>query len=108
MGEPESQRSTTVKIRILDKDYQVSCQPGDREALLESARYLDEHMRRVRQRGDIHGTERIAVMAALNITHDLLAGGGADEDVRAAAARRMREIGDRIDRALTAAGRTGS
>lgn len=108
MGEPDNQRNATVKIRILDKDYQVSCRPGDRDALLEAARYLDEHMRRVRRRGDIHGTERIAVMAALNITHDLLAGGGGDEEVRADASRRVREIGDRIDRALTAAGPGGS
>ena len=61
----------TVNIRILDKEYQVSCPPEERDALLLSARALDERMRSIRNSGGVIGLERIAVMAALNLTYDL-------------------------------------
>lgn len=62
----------TVRVHILDKDYQVACPSGEREALLQSARYLDQQMRTIRQAGKVIGVERIAVMAALNLAHELL------------------------------------
>ena len=62
----------TVTVRILDKDYQVAC-PAEQEAeLLVSAKYLDKQMRTIRDTGKVIGLERIAVMAALNISHELL------------------------------------
>lgn len=62
----------TVTVRILDKDYQVAC-PAEQEAeLVVSAKYLDKQMRGIRDTGKVIGLERIAVMAALNISHELL------------------------------------
>ena len=62
----------TVTVNILDKDYQVSC-PTEQEAeLIVSASYLDKQMRSIRENGKVIGLERIAVMAALNISHELL------------------------------------
>jgi cell division protein ZapA len=61
----------TVNIRILDKEYQVSCPPEERHALLDSAKALDEQMRAIRNSGSVIGLERIAVMAALNLTYEL-------------------------------------
>ncbi|HFE31734.1 MAG TPA: cell division protein ZapA, partial [Gammaproteobacteria bacterium] len=66
-----SEQTTTVTIRLLDKDYQVACPAEERMALLESARYLDEKMREIRDSRKMIGSERVAVMAALNIAHDL-------------------------------------
>jgi cell division protein ZapA len=62
----------TVQIRVLDKEYQVQCQPEEMEALLESARALDQRMQEIRKTGNVIGLERTAVMAALNLSHDLL------------------------------------
>src|SRR5690554_407826 len=67
-----SQPSTTVEVRILDKEYLVACPREEQEALLRAARHLDTKMREIRASGKGFGTERIAVMAALNITHQLL------------------------------------
>ena len=67
-----SEQSTAIQVTILDKEYQVNCPPSDQEALIKSARYLDESMQKIKGRGNIHGAEKIAVMAALNITHDML------------------------------------
>lgn len=62
----------TVTVKILDKDYQVAC-PQEQEAeLVVSAKYLDKQMRGIRDSGKVIGLERIAVMAALNISYELL------------------------------------
>ena len=62
----------SLKIQILDKEYQVNCQPEGREALEYSAQLLNEKMDEIRQGSHIIGLERIAVMAALNLAHDLI------------------------------------
>ena len=61
-----------INISILDKDYKVACPAGEQSALLESARFLDHKMREIQESGKVIGTERCAIMAALNITNDLL------------------------------------
>ena len=76
------QQPTTVEVKILDKEYLVACPDEARDALLQSARHLDSKMREIRASGKVFGTERIAVMAALNITHDLL-----EQDTMSGAAR---------------------
>jgi cell division protein ZapA len=63
---------STVRLRILDSDYQVACQPNEQEGLLQAARYLDEKMRTIRSSGNVIGTERIAVLVGLNVAHELL------------------------------------
>ncbi len=67
-----STQATTVEVKILDKEYLVACPEEEREALLRAAQHLDKKMREIRASGKVFGLERIAVMAALNITHELL------------------------------------
>lgn len=100
-------RSThTVAVRILDKEYQVACPPEQQAELLLSAKHLDEQMRAIRETGKVVGLERIAVMAALNISHDLLrARNGAvsegDQDGLAGADPRSVEgLNRKLDQAL--------
>jgi cell division protein ZapA len=64
-----------VTVRILDKDYMVACPEGEQEALLASARRVDREMRRVRDSGKVLGTDRIAVMVALNLANELMQNG---------------------------------
>ncbi len=61
-----------VTVRILDKDYMVACPEGEQEALLASSRRVDREMRKVRDSGKVLGTDRIAVMVALNLAHELM------------------------------------
>lgn len=88
----------TVNIRILDKEYQVSCPAEERDALLRSARVLDERMRSIRNSGSVIGLERIAVMAALNLTYDL-----SKLESQAAGQSLTDEAFQRLDRKLSAA-----
>lgn len=67
-----NQESSTATISILGHEYKISCPEGERDALMASARYLDEQMRNIRDGGKVLSLERIAVMAALNITHEML------------------------------------
>ena len=65
-------QTNTAAVKILDKEYQVAC-PEEQEAeLIASAKYLDKQMRKIRDSGKVIGLERIAVMAALNISFELL------------------------------------
>ncbi len=65
-------QGNTVTVKILDKEYQVAC-PEEQEAqLVSSAKYLNKQMRGIRDSGRVIGLERIAVMAALNISYELL------------------------------------
>jgi len=64
----------TVDVKILDKEYLVACPPEVKHELEQAAHYLDEKMREIRSTGKIFASERIAVMAALNITHQMLSG----------------------------------
>ncbi|WP_133513316.1 cell division protein ZapA [Candidatus Thiosymbion oneisti] len=66
-----SEEPIAVSVRILDKEYRVSCAPDEEAGLREAARLLDERMRKIRQTGRILGADRIAVMAALNIAYEL-------------------------------------
>ncbi len=65
-------QDSTIVVRILDKDYQVACPPDQRLALIDAAQYLDQQMRGIRESGKVFGLERIAVMTALNMSHELL------------------------------------
>lgn len=64
--------ANTLEVKILEKDYLVACPADKRKALEGAANHLDAKMREIRTSGKVHGTERIAVMAALNITYELL------------------------------------
>lgn len=61
-----------VTVRILDREYQVVCAPGERKGLMEAALYLDAQMREVRESGKLSSVEKIAVMCALNFSDELL------------------------------------
>ncbi|MGR9044793.1 MAG: cell division protein ZapA [Gammaproteobacteria bacterium] len=66
-----NQNITPITISILGKDYKIACAPEEQEGLLHSARQLDTQMRKIKNSGKVNGPERIAVMAALNLAHEL-------------------------------------
>ena len=99
MGKGQSFKNESIFVKILDKDYQVACPPGQEQALLESARILDERMRAIRNSGSVIGLERIAVMAGLNLSHELL---GATQSVEKQNAEEetLIKLSEKLDRAL--------
>ena len=68
-----SNNSKAINISIMGRDFSVACPADEQEDLFEAARYLDNNMKEIQKTGKIIGAERCAIMAALNITNDLLA-----------------------------------
>ena len=62
----------TVEVQLLGRTYRVACEDNEREALMQAVAYLDGKMNEIRRAGKVMGAERIAVMAALNVAHELL------------------------------------
>jgi len=65
-------QSKGINISIMGRDFQVACPSAEQDDLMEAARYLDKSMKEIQKTGKIIGAERCAIMAALNITNDLL------------------------------------
>ena len=65
-----SEDRDVVTVRILDKDYTISCLPEERDSLVAAARELNERMQEMRDGSKVLGIERMAVMAALNVIHE--------------------------------------
>lgn len=66
-----SKKQNTVIIQLMGSEYPVTCPPEEEAALREAANYLDKQMRQIRERNKVLGLERIAMMAALNMSHEL-------------------------------------
>jgi cell division protein ZapA len=94
---------TTVSVKILEKEYQVACPEEEIDELAASARYLDAQMRSIRDSGKVLGLDRMAVMAALNISHDLLRLKNERTSVAAGLEHKAHELMQRVDNALTEA-----
>ena len=61
-----------VAVKILDRDYKVKCPADKTQALQESALYVDEQMRKMLQSTTVHSTDRVAIITALNLCHELM------------------------------------
>ncbi len=97
MSDPEP---TRVTVRILEKEYFVACQPEERVNLLDSAAYLNRQMKEIRDTGKVMGADRIAVMAALNITNELLQLRERDSGTQAEFGNRLKTLRERVETAL--------
>ena len=64
--------ATPVSVTVLDKEFRIACPPQERDSLVRAARHLDSKMREIRHTGKVIGNDRVAVMAAINLTHELL------------------------------------
>jgi cell division protein ZapA len=99
--------SITLDVSILGREYRVACRESEREELLQAVLFVDRRMREIRDSGKISGTERIAVMAGLNIAHELLRSKSGNGSAASAASfdtagiqRRISAMQSAIDRAM--------
>ena len=92
-------KPSSVKLRILEKDYTVACPEGEETSLLASADLLNKKIIEIKERGAILGSERIAVMAALNLAHELLNASSAGSKLNDVD-KRIHSLREKIDSAL--------
>jgi cell division protein ZapA len=87
-----------VDVNIMGRDFTVSCTDEERPGLINAVNFLDKKMRDIRDSGKIIGVERIAMMAALNLAHELLSSKSGGVDV-GDFKRRITSMQDQIDKA---------
>jgi len=87
----------SVEVTIMGRSFKVPCTPEEEPALMAALNYLNNKMREIRDHGKVVGTERIAMMAGLNIAHELLSRGGGDQTARV---KKLGELKDMLDGAL--------
>ena len=96
-----SAKAKTLDVSIMGRNYRVTCADDEREALLAAVAYVDKKMTEIKAASKVAGTERIVVMAALNIANELLSikiGSGFDI---AELKRRMNSVQSKLDQALS-------
>jgi cell division protein ZapA len=91
-----------VKVNILDREFLIACTPEERAGLLDAARYLDGKMREMRNNARTATLDRIAILAALNISHELLAERHRESSDAARLTERLQALNAKLERAFAA------
>ncbi len=86
-----------VDVNIMGRDFTVSCTDEERPGLINAVNFLDKKMRDIRESGKVIGVERIAIMTALNLSHELLSSKSGNVDV-GDFKRRITQMQDQIDK----------
>lgn len=89
-----------ISVKILGKDYQVTCPEGKEAPLMDAAHFLDRKMTEIRHGSKIFGLERIAVMAALNLAHELLLHRNNTTEYAEIITTQLQNLHDKLDGAL--------
>ena len=92
-------RDGGLAIQVLGREYRVGCPPGEEAQITASVEFLNERIRQLRDTGKVAGNEKLAIMAALNIAHDLLTARPPETDLAAMQAR-IDRLDGLLDQAL--------
>ncbi|GAC1302056.1 MAG: cell division protein ZapA [Steroidobacteraceae bacterium] len=95
-----SESQARVSVRILEKEYHITCPMEERSALLDSAEFLNAKMREIRDTGKVVGLDRIAVIAALNMANEVLRVRNRDGHLESDVGGRLRILRERVESAL--------
>jgi cell division protein ZapA len=95
-----SPASGPVSIQILDKEYLIACPPEEREDLQAAAVYLNARLREIREGGKVIGSDRLVMMAALNMANELSKSRGREQRVNADMGARVKNMRERVERTL--------
>jgi cell division protein ZapA len=96
-----SKDTDPVKVTILEKEYLITCEESEKESLRNSADFLNQKMNEMKKGGGVIGSERIAVMTALNITNELLAYKKENQDYTSTIDSTLKRLQNKINDALT-------
>ena len=97
-----SQNTISVAVHLAGNDYRFACPPAEREELLEAAHYLDRKMREIRDRsGKNLALESVAMMAALNLSYELLRQQRQAAETDVLLNNRLRDLLQKVDGVLS-------
>lgn len=90
----------SITVQILGREYKLRCSPAERELLISAAQRLDTEMRAIRTAGKAIGSDRVAIMAALNIVHELVQLQTYHSELQNRLSQRIHDLNELIDRLL--------
>jgi len=94
-----SKENNAINIKILDKEYQIACPPGEEATLQEAATLLNKRMKKLQKSGKVVGLDRIAVITALNLANDFLTYQNNDQ-VEEQVTEKIRSLKKRVTEAI--------
>ena len=92
--------ATPVAVNILDREFLIGCTADERAGLIAAAAYLDGKMREVRGSSRTQSLDRVAVLAALNIAHEMLQARQNNESESGTLAQHLQAMRTKLDAAL--------
>ena len=95
-----SKETIPVSVTVMGKTYQINCPADEEEELHSSVEIVDEQMHEISKNGRIIGTDRIAVMAAINIAHDLLKLQEISAETDPKVGKRLRRLRNKVNKLL--------
>lgn len=95
-----NQKKSVLDIRILGKAYTIGCSPEFENSLIKAAQYLDHKMREIRDKSHVIGLDKIAVLAALHVTHELLNNNSEQDHNTQQIQDRLQNMAHRINNAI--------
>ncbi len=90
-----------LDVTIMGREFRIACKEEERQQLLDAVAFLEKRMREVKETGKVVGTERIALIAALQIAHELLSTRVSDKFDLGEIRRRINSMQETLDRALS-------
>ena len=93
--------SKAISIQILGKTYQIACPEGQEHELLDAAYHLDKRLMEIKKHSRVAGTDRVIIMGALNLTHELLQQRTQGQSAVEKMQGDLQKLTDKLDAALT-------
>ncbi len=91
---------TKISVRILNRNYQFACQEDERTSLLSAADHLDKTMHEIKDSNSTMSSDKIALMAALNISHELIKSQSINQHYDTEVLSTVKKLNDKLEQAL--------
>ncbi|MCB1583706.1 MAG: cell division protein ZapA [Marinicella sp.] len=92
---------TKISVRILNREYQFACQDDERASLLSAADYLDKTMQEIKNMNSTMSSEKITLMAAMNIAHDLIKSQSTNKYYDTEVLSTIKKLNDKLEQAIS-------
>ena len=92
---------TKISVRILNREYQFACQEDERASLLSAADYLDKTMQDIKNMNSTMSSEKITLMAAMNIAHELIKSQSTNQYYDTEVLSTIKKLNEKLEQAIS-------
>ncbi|TDR16835.1 cell division protein ZapA [Marinicella litoralis] len=91
---------TKITVRILNREYQFACEEDERTSLLAAADYLNKSMQTIKEKNSTMSSDKIALMAAMNISHELIKSQSTNNYYDTEVVSTIKKLNDKLEQAI--------